>query len=241
MWHEHKRQCAGCLSGGGNIRELAARAPYRAGYYLSTRYETVLYRQKHFLFRRKTVVRRATCDLQHTAGIRVARAQALLCWLSLGKWPNTRPRRTRASCRAGCNRSTHYENTLYDREASHPQCNTVVRRASCDLQRAAGIRIAREQAPLRWLSLGRWQKTRACRALAPRCAGCDWTTGYGRALHRRKATLFRCKTEVRRESCDLIRLAGIRMAREQAPLCCLSLGMWQNMQACHARAVPRWL
>ena len=53
---------------------------------------------------------------------------------------------------------------LHRRKASLFRCKTVVRRASCDLQRAAGIRVARAQAPLRWLSLGRWQNTRACRA-----------------------------------------------------------------------------
>ena len=45
-----------------------------------------------------------------------------------------------------------------------------MRRASCDLQHEAGIRVARAQAPLRWLSLGRWRNTLACRVRARRAA-----------------------------------------------------------------------
>ena len=46
-------------------------------------------------------------------------------------------------------------------------------------------------------------KTRELAARAPCCAGCDRATHYGRALHRREASLFRCKTVVRHESCRL--------------------------------------
>ena len=49
-WHERKRHCAGCLSEGGNTRKLAARAPCRAGCYLSMHYGSILYRQNTFSF-----------------------------------------------------------------------------------------------------------------------------------------------------------------------------------------------
>ena len=130
----------------------------------------------------------------------------------------------RAPYRTGCGRSTRLRKALQWREASHPQCNTVVRCVSCDLQCSAGIRVAREQAPLRWLSLGRWRNTRACRACAPCRAGCDRPTHYLRILHRRKASVFWRKTVVRRAGCGLQQAPGIRVTRKQAALRWLSLG-----------------
>ena len=94
-------------------------------------------------------------------------ARAPLRWLSLVRWENTQTCCARAPCRADCDRPTHYGKTLHRREASLLPCKTVVRRASCDLQRTAGFRVADARAPLRWLCLGRWQNTRACRARAP--------------------------------------------------------------------------
>ena len=84
-------------------------------------------------------------------------------------------------------------------------------------------------------------RTRELAARAPCRAGCYRPTCYGRAVHRREASLLRYKTVVQRESCDLQRAAGIRVARERVPLRWLSLRMWQNTRACRARAVPRWL
>ena len=78
----------------------------------------------------------------------------------------------RAPCCAGRNRPTYYARTLHRREASLSRCKTVVRCESCGLQRAAGNRVVRERAPLRWLSLGRWQNTRSCCARAPCRASC---------------------------------------------------------------------
>ena len=46
------------------------------------------------------------------------------------------------------------------------RCKTMARRASCDLQQAAGVCVVCAQTPLRWLSFRRWQNTRACRARA---------------------------------------------------------------------------
>ena len=76
-----------------------------------------------------------------------------------------------------------------------------MRRASCDLQHAAGFGVTDAGARLGWLSLGSWQKTQACcsRALCRACY--DRLTCYRRTLHRRMASLLRCKTVVRRASC----------------------------------------
>ena len=239
-WHANERHCAGCLSGGGETRELAARARRAALAVIGpTHYGRALHRRKASLLRCKTVVRRASCDLQRAAGIRVARAQAPLRWLSLGRWRNTRACRARAPCRAGCDRSTHYERALHRREASLLRCKTVVRRASCDLQRAAGFRVARDERHCAGCLSGGGE-TRELAARARRAAlVCDRPTHYERVLHRRKASLFRCKTVVRRASCDLQRAAGIRVARERAPLRWLSLGRWRNTRACRARAPCR--
>ena len=119
--------------------------------------------------------RGATCELWPPTRTRHSRckrtgATALAVSREVG---NTRACRARAPCRAGCDRPTHYERTLHRREASLLQCKTVVRRASCDLQHTPGLRVAHERAPLRWLSLGRWRHTRACRARSvPRSAYC---------------------------------------------------------------------
>ena len=202
-WNAHKRHSGGCLSRGGETRELAARAPCRAGCDRCTQYGKALHRREASLLRCKTVVRRASCDLQHAAGFRVTDAQAPLRWLSLGRWRKTKKCRARAPCRAYCDRSTHHRRVLHRRKASLFRRKTVVRRASCDLQHAAGFRVTDARAPLRWLSLGRWQNTRACRARAPCSTDCGRPTHCGRVLQRRKASLFPCKTVVRCASCGL--------------------------------------
>ena len=271
-----------------------ARAPCCAGHGRTTHYVTALHERKASLIRCETVVRRASCGFQHAPGFHVARAFAILSWLSLGRWQNTRACRARAPCYAchgrlmhlrgyctggrplalsagpwcdvravtssaqpdfawhanrrhcagclsgggetrklaacapccaGCDRPACYRVALHRREASLSPCKTVVRRASYDLQHAAGFHVTDAQAPLRRVCLGRWQNTQACRARAPCCAGCDRLTLHGRVLHRRKAPLFRRMTVVRRASCGLQhRTAGIRVACEQAPLRWLSLG-----------------
>ena len=89
----------------------------------------------------------------------------------------------RAPCHAGCDRPMHYERALHWKEACLLGRKTVVQRTSYDLQRAAGIHVARAHAPLRWLSLGRWQITRAYRTRL-RCRVGHRPTRYGRELHR---------------------------------------------------------
>ena len=132
-WHVNRRHCTGCLSGGGETRELAARAPCRAGYDESTQYRVALHWRKTSLFLRKAVVRRASCGLQRTPGIRMAHEQAPLRWLSLGRWRNTRACRTRAPCRADFDRPTQHIRALHRRKASLFRRKIVVRRASCGL------------------------------------------------------------------------------------------------------------
>ena len=239
-WHANERHCAGCLSGGGRTRRLAPHARAAPRWLWSvTHYRSVQHRWKASLFRRKTVVRRASCELQRVAGICVARARAPLRWSSLGRWHNMRACRARALCRAGWGRPTRRRRIQRRWKDSLFRCKTVVRRASCELQRAASIRVARTRAPLHWLSLGRWHNTRACRVRAP-CISCyDRSTRDGVTLHRREASLLRCKTVVRRESCGLKHAVGIRVARERAPLCWLSLGRWQNTRACRLRVPCR--
>ena len=182
------------------------------------------------------MVRRASCDLQRAAGIRVAREVAPLRCLSLGRWRNTRARRARAPCRAGCDCHTCHGRALHRREASLLRCKTVVRRASCGLQHAAGFRVARAKRATA-LALSREVATHASlpRARAvPRC--CVGPPPYERALHRREASLLRCKTVVRRASCDLQHTAGFRVAR-RARHCagCLSGGGKTRELAARAR------
>ena len=218
-----------------NTQACRARAPCCAGCDRPTQYDRTLHWPKTFLFPCKTVVRRASCGVQRAAGIRVARSQAPLCWLCLGRWRNTRPWRARALCRADCGRYLRYRMALHQREASlfgaRPWCD--VRAVTSNS--AAGISAAHLQAPLRWLSLGSWLNTRACRACAPCRAGCGRLLRREIELHRRKASLFRCKMVVRCASCNLQRAAGIHVARAQAPLRWLCLRRWQNTQACRAR------
>ena len=209
-----------------NTQACCACVPCRADCDRSMRHGEVLHRRKASFIRRKTVVRRASCSLQRAAGVRVARAQAPLRWLCLSGGGETRELATYATCCAGCARPTRHGRALHRREASLLRCKTVVRRASCDLQLSAGFRVADVRAPLRWLCLGRWRNTRACRAHAPCRAGCAPPLRYRWAPHRRGGSLFGCKTVVRRVSCDLQRAAGIRVARAQAPLRWLSLGRW---------------
>ena len=99
-----------------------------------------------------------------------------------------------------------------------------MRRASCSLRRQPSFWVARARAPLRWLSLGRRRSTRAFRARTPCRAGCGRLRHRERALHRRNASLLRCKTVVRRATCGLQSTAGFCAAHARAPLRFLSLG-----------------
>ena len=165
-----------------------------------------------------------------------ARERAPLRWLSLGRCRNTQSCRTRTPCRAGFDRRTSYERALHRRKTSLLRCKTVVRRSSCGFHHAAGCRVLRERAPLRWLSLGRWRNTQSCRTRTPCRAGFDRRTSYERALHRRETSLLRCKTVVRRASCGLHHAAGCRVhANERHCAGCLSGGVETRKLAARAR------
>ena len=166
--------------------------------------------------------RAPTCQLQPPTSsrlscFRVAHASAPLRWLSVWVKRSTRACDARAPCRADCNRSIPYARVLHQREASILRCNTVLQRASCSLQRTAGFRVAHASAPLRWLSVGRRRRTRACNYRGRFML-------YERILHWRDASLPRCKTVRRCASCGLQRAAGFHVAHASAPLRWLSVG-----------------
>ena len=158
-WHARKRRCAGCFSGGGETRKLAACVPCRAGRDLAAHYGVARHRRGASLLRCKIVVRRACCDLQVQPAL-AWNARKRHCGGCLSGGGEIRKLAARTPCRAGCDRSTCYGTVLHRREAPLFRLNIMVRRASCDLQRVAGIGVAHTHAPLRWLSLGRWRNTR---------------------------------------------------------------------------------
>ena len=235
-WPTHEPHCVGCVSGGDRPRKLAARerrvALAAAGPGASERYCTG---GRHLIFGA-----RPWCDVRaltssSAASIRVARAQAPLRWLSLGRWRNTRAFRAQTPCRAECDRSACPEIELHRRKGSLLRCKMVVRRASCVLQRTTGIHMARTQAPLRWLSLVRWRKHEIV-ACTLRRAGCSRSTPYARTQHTREASLLRCKTVVRRASCDLQqRSRHSRGTRTSATAVAVSRKMAKNTSFSRAR------
>ena len=229
-WHANKRHCACCLSGGGETRKLAARARRRAALVVIGLRDMKGYRTPKGLSL-LAKCRGATCELwpptrtRHSRGTRTS-ANALAVSREVG---NTRACRACAPCRAGCDRRSHHERVLHRQKASLFRRKAVVRYESYGFRRAPGIRVAREQAPMRWLSLGRWRSTRACRARAPCRASCDRPTYYRRILQWQKASLSRRKTVVRRASRGIQHAPGIRVAHEQAALRELSFGRWRKM------------
>ena len=131
---------------------------------------------KSLSFRRTSVVPRASCGIQRQPSSRASSScrQARLCSLSLRRRCGTRACRARAPWGADHGHSVSFRKTPRRREASIRRRTTVVRRASCNLQRQAPEpRVSRDAgAPARSLSLGRRCSTRACRArVVPRCFG----------------------------------------------------------------------
>jgi len=86
---------------------------------------------------------------------RVSRGARSRYSLSLGRRRSTRPCCARAPCCAGLGLPTPYQRALRRREASPFRRATVVRHASCDLQRQASAACHAAQARQRSLSLGR--------------------------------------------------------------------------------------
>ena len=142
-----------------NTQACRARVPCCAGCGGLPHYVRALHRQEASLFRCKTVVRRACCDLQVQPAL-AWNARKRHCGGCLSGGDEIRKLAARTPCRAGCDRSTCCGTVLHRREAPVFRLNIMVRRASCDLQRVAGIGVAHTHAPLRWLSLGRWRNTR---------------------------------------------------------------------------------
>ena len=247
-WHANKRRCASCLSGGSETRKLStcacrAHALCRAGYVQNAHYRRVLHRREVSIFRRKTVVRRASCGLQRAPGIRVARKQAPLRWLSLGRWRNTRACSLQRARRAAlvsvdlCTIKWHFTGgrplsfgarSLYDVRAmasnAHPAFAWNASRRHC-----AGC-----------LSGGGETRELAARARrGPLVVSCDRLAHCTEALRWRKASHPRCKTVVRRASFGLQqRTAGFRVTDAKAPLRWLSLGGGETrkLSACARRA-----
>ena len=120
-----------------STRACDARAPCRAGSSRLVPYAGPLHRRDVSLHRCKTVVRRAGCGLQGTAGFREARTRVCHCTHCLAK---------RAPCRAGCYRVMQHERPLHRRNASLHRRKTMVRRASCGLQHTDGSRVASTRA-----------------------------------------------------------------------------------------------
>ena len=180
-------------------------------------------------------MRRAICDLQHTANLCVAHACAPLRWLSLGSRRSTRGRWTCAPCRASCGRCKPYASALPRREASLLRRADLVRRASCGLQHTANFFVAHARAPMVWRS------AQAFCTRAPRRAGFGRCMRYAKALNRREAFVLQRAALGRRASCSLQRTADVCVAHAHAPLRWLSLGRWRRTRACCLCAVPHWL
>ena len=116
------------------------------------------------------------------------------------------------------------------------------RGATCQLPPqfcTAGFRAVRARAPMRWLSMGRRRKTRACRAHAPYRAGSGRSTHRKRTLHQRETFLLRCKTVLRRASCGLQCAAGFRVTNARARHCAGCLSGGSAIHALAARAPRR--
>ena len=164
--HANKRHCAGCLSGNGKSRELAARAHCTALTVIGLHAMEGHYTGERPLF----FCAPPWCDVRAVASNTQpafawhTHVRVPLRWLSLRRWQYARACSARAPCRADCDRPTHYGRVLHRRKASLLRWKSVVRRARCDLQHAAGFRAACAHAPLRWLSLGRRRNTKPCRA-----------------------------------------------------------------------------
>ena len=184
-------------------------------------------------------MRRASYRHRCTAGNRAAQARALLCWLSLRRRRNPLACLARARCHAGRNPLTAYGRAVHLRKSSLIRCKTLVRHASCGHRCTAGLRAAHARVLLRWLSLGRRRSPLACGACTLCRADCDAPMSHDRAVHRRKASLLRCKTLAPHANCGHRFAACFRLARAQAPLRWLSLSRRRLTRADRALALCR--
>ena len=147
-------------------------------------------------------MRRANCCLPETesAGLRLARASALLRSLSLGRRRSTRACCARALCHGGGCRSVQHKRALHRREASLIRRTAVLRRASVGHTEPAGIRVARACAPLS-LAVSQEEAQHASLLRARAVPRWLWSIHvYKTALYRREASLIRRTAAVRRAS-----------------------------------------
>ena len=239
-WHANKRHCAGCLSGGGETRELAARARRAALVVIGLRTmkgHCTGGRPLSFGARPWCDVRAVTSNAQPAFAWPTRERHCAGCLSGGGKTRKLAARARRAALAAVGVRAQegHCTGGRPLSFGARPWCD--VRAVASNAQPAFAWH-ANERHCAGCLSGG--GETRELAARARRAAlAVIGVRSYGRALHRRKASLLRCKTVVRRASCDLQHAAGIRVARERAPLRWLSLGRWRNTQACRARAPCR--
>ena len=189
-----------------------------------------LHQREASLIRYETVVQRASCCFQHTAGFRVARACSILPWLSLGRWQNTRAYRACAPCYDGCDQLPLVrEYRTGGRSLSfgaRPWCD--VRAVTSNAQPVFSWH-ARKPHYAGCLSGGGKTRELASRVRRAALAAVGLRTLEGKAPA--EGPLFRRKTVVRRASCGLQHAAGFRMTDARAPLRWLSLEWRQNTQA----------
>ena len=129
-------------------RTCDARASFRAGCGRSMYYRKALHQRKASLLRCKTVVRRASCGLQHTAGFRVANAWArhcARCLSGVGAARVTATRARRATLVVVCPYPIqgHYTDDRPLSFGARPRCDVPA--AACNTQLAFAGR-ARERA-----------------------------------------------------------------------------------------------
>ena len=226
-WHTRKRHCAGSLLGGGKTRELAKRACRVALVVIGPRAI-----ERHCGGRRSlTLSSRPWCDVRTVAS---SSAQPAFAW--------PMHERNCAGCLSGgdqtCKlaaRVRHSALVVIDLCATEGHCTdgrplSFGARPWCDVRAVTSNRMACEHAQLRWLSLGRWENTQACRApTVPRWLRSVYAILKGTAP---AGGLF-ISVQDRSATCELWPPTHSRHSRgTREPVRWLSLGRWQNTRGC---------
>ena len=236
-WHARKPHCAGCVSGGSELREVATRSRLAALFVVVLRtlfWHCTNEKPLSFGARPWFDVRAVTSNTQPASRDRrirattlavsrkVAKHASLLCALVVLRWL--------WSFHALRNGTAPAEGLSLSVQDHGATCELWPPTRSRHLRgtRASPTALAVSREVANFASLPR--------ARAPYSAGDGRTTHNIMALHQRKASLIRCETVVRRASCGFQHAAGFRVARACVILRWLSLGRWQNTQACRARA-----
>ena len=229
-----------CLPRSQGTRACDARAPCRAGCSPFVHRTRLPHSREDSLQRCKTVLRRASCSLQHTVGFRMARTRAFHSARCLSGGEATRVLATGARGAALVVVAPRTEQNKATATAKGRSPSAQDRAATCQLRPPTHSRLshgAHASAPLRSLSMGRWRSTHACEEHVRYRAGCSRSVRYTRLPHRREASLQRCKTVLRHASCALQHTAGFRVARTRAchSARCLSGGGATRVLATRAR------